>query len=637
MKILVRVLFITIIGSFNAFAQDTKALKNRGDKLYKLEHYRKALPFFEQVIAADPKDSDATFKAGVCYLHKYSKEKALELILKSYGMDSSVNKYINYWLGRAYHQNYQFDKAIENYNIYKKRFPKSDERRSNVEKYMRQTLVAKKYIADPKDFLVINLGPVINTIYSEHSPVSSSNDSSLLFTSRRDNVTGGMEDLDGEYFEDIFKTSKAADGTWSKPASIQLNTSGHDASVQLFDKDSKLLLYKFSHGGDIYFTEKEGDKWKDPQKFADINTQDFEADAFISKDGKTAFFVTNHYKKKGDLDIYYITKNDNGTWGKPKELKGNINTIEDEDGPVLSPDGKTLYFSSRGHENMGGFDIFKSTLDSSTGVWSNPVNLGHPVNTPDDDVYYYLQSDGFKAYVSSYREGGYGEKDIYEIIPVKPVIVKGLITSENTGKPLNDAKIIFLPSRKTSKGLLINSKIEGGNYQGNIKSYDTYQLAVVKDGDTLRKEELTIPLIYKDGTVIVKDFKVRTKEVDTVVKIPEVVRPVLKVSNIYFEVNKYNLSAEAKSELDKLVTIMKENPESKVEIHGYTDNTDEDKVNEKLSKNRAKTAYKYLVSGGIDTSRLSYTAFGEAAPIGSNDTEEGRKMNRRVEFKIYTK
>jgi outer membrane protein OmpA-like peptidoglycan-associated protein len=636
MKVLIRVFFICIIVSINALAQDTKALKNRGDKLYKLEHYRKALPFFEQVIASDPKDADATFKAGVCYLHKYSKEKALELILKSYGMDSSVNKYINYWLGRAYHQNYQFDKAIENYNIYKKRFPKSDERRSNVEKYMRQTLVAKKYIGDPKDVLVINLGPVINTIYSEHSPVSSSNDSTLLFTSRRDNVTGGMEDLDGEYFEDIFKTSKAADGTWSKPASIQLNTNGHDASVQLFDNDSKLLLYRFTHGGDIYYTEKDGEKWKDPQKFSDINTADFEADAFISKDGKTAFFVTNHYKKKGDLDIYYVSKMDNGNWGRPKELKGNINTSEDEDGPILSPDGKTLYFSSRGHENMGGFDIFKSTLDSSTGVWSDPVNLGHPVNTPDDDVYFYMQSDGIKGYFSSYREGGFGEKDIYEIIPIKPVTLQGTITSLNTGKPLENAQIVFLPSKKSAKKIN-SSNVAGGKFQGMAKSYDTYQLAVIKDGDTLHKEELAIPLYYKDGVTIEKNFSVRTKEPFVVVKEPEKVRPILKVSNIYFDVNKYDLKPEAKAELDKLVQIMKENPESKVEIQGYTDNTDEDKVNKVLSENRARKAHDYLAKQGIEASRLSYVAFGESAPSASNDTEEGRSKNRRVEFKIYTK
>jgi outer membrane protein OmpA-like peptidoglycan-associated protein len=636
MNILIRILFISIIVSVNTFAQDAKVLKSKGDKLYKLEHYRKALPFFEQVIISDPKDADAIFKAGVCYLHKYSKEKALELILKAYGMDSSVNKYINYWLGRAYHQNYEFDKAIENYNLYKKRFPKSDERRSNVEKYMKQTLVAKKYIADPKDVLVINLGPVINTIYSEHSPVSSSNDSSLLFTSRRDNVTGGMEDLDGEYFEDIFKTNKASDGTWSKPASIQLNTSGHDASVQLFENDSKLLLYKFTRGGDIYYTEKDGDKWKDPQKFADINTPDFEADAFISKDGKTAFFVTNHYKKKGDLDIYYVTKTDKGDWGKPKELLGNINTIEDEDGPVLSPDGKTLYFSSRGHENMGGFDIFKSTLDSSTGFWSNPVNLGHPVNTPDDDVYYYMQSNGYKGYMSSYREGGYGEKDIYEIIPVKPVIVKGLVISENTGKPLENSQIIFLPLKKSLKKLN-SSNITSGNYESSVQSNDSYQMTVIKDGDTLYKEELTIPLAYKEGTVIVKNLRVRTKEPFTVVKEPEVIRPVLKVSNIYFDVSKYELKPEAKIELNRLVKIMKENPESKVEIEGYTDDTDKDEVNNILSKNRAITAHDYLILKGIEASRLSYKAYGESVPLVSNETEEGRKMNRRVEFKIYTK
>ncbi|MFL5730821.1 MAG: tetratricopeptide repeat protein, partial [Cytophagaceae bacterium] len=168
MKILYRLFLALIIFSVSSHAQDTKSLKSNGDRLFKLEHYRKALPFFEQIIQSNPEDADALFKAGVCYLHKYSKEKALANLLKASSINSKVDKHITYWLGRAYHQNYDFDKALENYNNYKSGYSKYDERRLEVEKYIRQTEFAKKMMSDPKEYLVQNLGPTINTIYSEH-------------------------------------------------------------------------------------------------------------------------------------------------------------------------------------------------------------------------------------------------------------------------------------------------------------------------------------------------------------------------------------------------------------------------------------------------------------------------------------
>jgi outer membrane protein OmpA-like peptidoglycan-associated protein len=636
MKISFNLFLALIIFSVSSYGQDTKSLKSNGDRLYKLEHYRKALPFFEQVIQADPNDADAIFKAGVCYLHKYSKEKALESLLKANAMNPKVDKNMTYWLGRAYHQNYEFDKALENYNIYKSDYGKYDERRLEVEKYIRQTEFAKKMVAAPKDYLVQNLGSTINTMYSEHSPVSSHHDSMLLFTSRRDGATGGGEDLDGEYFEDIFQSNKGNDGKWSKPETIHLNTSGHDASVQLYDNDTKLLLYKFTHGGDIYYTEKNGSGWNDPKKFADINTQDFEADAFITADGNSAFFVTNHYKKKGDLDIYYMTKDAQGVWSKPMDLKGNINTNEDEDGPFLTNDGKTLYFSSRGHDNMGGFDIFKSTRDSA-GNWSEPENLGHPINTPDDDVYYYVQKDGYRGYLSSYREGGLGEKDIYEIIPIPYVIIKGDVISQNTSKKIENVRIVFTPQRKTSKSLM-DLNAGSGSYDTKLQSYDSYDVVVMKGADTLHKEVYEIPLKRTENEVIIKDFIVPFKEpvkVDTVAKDTTTIKatPVLVMENIYFDVDKFNLRKDATDALDKLAKMMKDNPNIKVEILGFTDTDGDDKRNMVLSQNRASKAYKYLMSKGIKASRLSYKGMGEDN-LNNNDTPENKQKNRRDEFKI---
>jgi len=752
-----------LIAPLTIFGQDTKALYKEGHKLFRLEHYRKALPFLEKVVEAEPNNAEALFETGVCYLHRYSKEKALDYIIKSYTLDSNVSKYIHYWLGRAYHQNYMYDKAIREYNLYKADLGKSDQRRKDVEKHIEQTNTARQLTQNPENFVVRNLGPSINSIYSEHSPVTSKNDSLILFTSRRNDVTGGKEDYDGEFFEDIFQSKKLANGEWSTPEKVQLNTSGHDASIQLFDNDTKLLMYRQAKGGDIYVTEKDPatGAWKEPQKFANINTPDFEADAFITADGKTAYFATNHYKKIGDLDIYYVSKNEDGSWSKPQELQGRINTNEDEDAPFLTPDGKTLYFSSRGHKNMGGFDVFKSTLDSS-GNWSNPVNIGYPINTPDDDVYYYLSYNGKKGYFSSYREGGYGEKDIYEIAPVPPAVIVCKIVPPCAGKQREGLNYSVKSLKKTTKPISLSGKVENDQFVANIYGFNSYRVSIYNSTDTVYSETVDVPFseneisriekeislacpegekkqdsliavekkeenaiahkyifrnivfehgktdltaegsreasiaseilkknptaevrivgasdgdeqqtlaakrskkihdqlkasgvknVMKDTTTRFKDETVDGRSVVLEVKLKEPLKTNFEshlipkesigdsyiLRSIYFETAKAELNAEAKAELDILGQLLNEHPELKLEIAGFTDNKGSNEINLALSEKRARTALDYLVNKGISNERLEVKGYGKINPISTNASETGRRLNRRVDFRIKKK
>ncbi|MFN6943683.1 MAG: OmpA family protein [Cytophagaceae bacterium] len=743
MKIKYFLLALVILCSaqVSVYAQDNvNSLMKRGNKLFKLEQYRKALPFYEKVLEQKPGHADATFKAGVCYLHRYSKEKALEYILKARELDSNVNKFYLFWLGRAYHSNYEFDKALEAYTEYQNSLKRTDQRNKEVEKFIRQVNNAKEFVRTPQNFIVKNLGPVINTSFSEHSPVVSENDSILYFTSRRE-TPQGKEDYDGEFFEDVYKTIKQADGSWSKPEPITLNTSGHDASIQLYDNDSKMLLYRQAKGGDIYYTEKVGEQWLEPVKFANINTRDFEADAFITEDGKTAYFATNHYKQKGDLDIYVIHLDDDGNWSKPKELGGVINSNEDEDAPFITPDGNTLYFSSRGHKSMGGFDVFKSTKDEK-GNWTEPVNMGHPINTPDDDVYFYFSGVKNKSYMASYREGGYGEKDIYEILPISKVIVKGNVVEDQSEKEIDNVSLKFTSLKKTTTPSSDESKANRGTYEVNIFSHNTYKVEIFENGTLISTQELEIPH-ETDEVVVAKDFVVpfkergKIKEEDTFISIDykyvfrnikveknisilneqelDLVAAVMKknpamklnltvdekvgqskadmvlahlkkkgvntsniqiykrasigdlikvepeegsaesldlnifkisggavgsnfiLRNVHFETAKAVLTRDSKDELSILAAIMKMNPGLEIEIQGYTDSRGSDEVNLKLSENRAKSVYEYLVSAGIDKRRLKYKGFGKENPVADNNTEEGRLLNRRTEVKILKK
>ncbi len=618
--------------------QDASSLKKTGDKFFKLEQYRKALPFYEKILQTDSSDADVVFKAGVCYLNKYSKEKALELILKAYGMNAK-SKYIHFWLGRAYHQNYMFNKALDEYNTYKSSLRKSDPRQKEVDKYIIQTNNARKFVSNPQNYIIRNLGPVINTPFSEHSPVLSKKDTLLLFTSRRDNVTGGKEDYDGEFFEDIFQSRRITDTTWTKPTIFGENTANHDASIQLYDNDRKLLIYKNTHMGDIYTCSKQPDgKWGIPVRFANINTADYESDAYITPDGNTVYYATNHYKKKGDLDLYYITKQKDSSWSQPKELPGRINTMEDEDAPFLSPDGKTLYFCSRGHKNMGGFDVFKSTLDSS-GNWKDPVNMGYPLNTPDDDVYFYLSSDGIKSYLASYREGGYGEKDIYESTPFYSTTVKGTIVSTISKNPLDSLVVTFKPLQSQAKNSKTESADAGkGKYTVSLLSSTSYEVKVVRGKDTIHSEVYNVPLLASEGSTLSKDFYVNYEPPKKAEPAPVVLKndsnetlPVF--NNIYFEIEQASLNKEGEEELKKVIHFIK-NSHYKLEIRGYASEEGSKALNQKLSDQRAKKVNEFMLKNGLVKNQLFYKGLGDADPVANNTTEEGRRLNRRVELKV---
>jgi outer membrane protein OmpA-like peptidoglycan-associated protein len=605
----------------HAQSQDIAGDLRQGERLLRQEHYRNALPFFERVLAKDPKNTKALFGAAVCYLHRYSKEKALTYIEQVYALDSTIDKHIHYWMGRVYHQNYMFDKALEQYSLYQSKLSKKDLRQKDLNKFIDQVHNAKEFVQNNQNYLVQNLGPVINSSYSEHSPVTSMDDKLLLFTSRRSDESS-KEDLDGEPFEDIFQSKKLEDGKWSEPKKIQLNSGGHDASIQLFDNDTKLLVYKFTRGGDIYYTERIGDKWGELKPFAGINSRDFEADAFVSADGQTAYFATNHYKRKGDLDIYFVKKKADGSWGEPEELKGGINSDEDEDAPFITPDGKTMYFSSRGHKNMGGYDVFKSVLGDS-GVWSEPVNMGYPINTPDDDVYFYLSTVANKSYISSYREGGYGEKDIYEILPIPSVKINGLVTEDRTGKKVNNLQIIFTSIRNTTSPVNEVAYTEDGRYTATLTAYNSYKIKFVDGKDTLLVQELDIPFTSEDQTVITKDFVIPFIQKDSTIAIvlPEqFYSGKYLLRDIHFDKGKSVLNTLNQKELDKAAEILKKNPEAKLKIKGSVQTNE----NPTLAQERSKSVAVYLKARGVSPEQLEVVdGFTEGSIVGLESNFKG--------------
>ncbi|WP_246008888.1 OmpA family protein [Hymenobacter metallilatus] len=629
-----------------ALAQSTRKQLKTANKYFGQENYRASLPFYEQVLAKEPNNAQALFRAGIAYM-SFDKEKASDYIYKAQRLKKNVSKDVEYWLGRVDHLNYNFDEAISHFQAYNATLKSKDTRKKELAQLIQHSKNAKVQFNSPKDIFVKNLGPTINTQWSEHSPVISADDKVLLFTSRSDDMSnapavdpdGKVKDknkiaADGQYYENIYEAKRIDDENWEKPRSLSgvLNGKGHDASIQVFDNDTKLLMYRNDENGDILYSEKSGADWTEPKKLnKNINTAAFESDAFITPDGLTIYFSTSKYSEDNTLDIYYSTRQPGGDWGPAKTIGSAINTPYDDDSPYLSRDGKTLYFSSRGHNTMGGYDIFKSDWDSVGRKWSRAENMGYPINTPDDDTYYRLSPDGSYAYLSSYRIGGYGEKDIYTINYIKNAIIRGRVLSERDSTVIPGAELVFSGTQadKTALSYRDITKPVTGDYQVSVLSGRTYQVAVSKDGKNIETEEFAVPISTNDSTTITKDFYV--PYIDTLSGRYATLKP------IYFDTDKYKLRPESITELNKISEILKANPGINISIEGNCDSRNTDEYNMVLGQNRADVAYNYLKKSGVAETRMVTVSYGERRPAAPNDSPENMQLNRRTDFRVITK
>ena len=639
-------LALTAAVATSAQAQSTRKDLQTGNKLFNQENYRASIPYYERVIAKDPNNAQALFRAGVAYL-SFDKEKASDYIYKAQKLKPKVSRDVEYWLGRVDHLNYNFDEAITHYQAYNATLKKrNDTRREEVAQLIQHSRNAKILFNSPKDIFVKNLGPTVNTQYAEHSPVISSDDKTLIFTTRANpaDIPGLQERTankkniaaDGEYFEGIVETHRIDADNWEKPRSLStvLNSRGHDASDQLFDNDTKMLMYRDDENGDVFVASKQsGGDWGAPTKLnSNINSKAYEGDAYITPDGLTLYFSTARYSEDGNLDLYYSTRTSGGDWGPAKSLGSTINTKYDEDSPYISRDGRTLYFSSRGHNTMGDYDIFASKYDSIGRKWGRPENMGYPINTPDADSYYRLAPDGTYAYLSSYRIGGYGEKDIYTISYIKNINIKGSVFSKrDSTQAIPGVELVFNGTQadKTAISFRDITK-EDGTYQVKALSARTYQVAVNKDGKNIETQEFAVPISTNDSTSITKNFYV--DYIDTTGK-----AFAGRMKPIYFDTDKYKLRAESIKTLNATTAFLKANTGLNISIEGNCDSRNTDEYNMVLGQNRADAAKNYLVKQGIASSRLTTVSYGERKPVAPNDSPENMQLNRRDDFKPVLK
>ena len=614
-----------------------------GNDFYQDSAFSTAVEYYLKANTFNPNNAELNYKIGICYINSVNTYLALEYLLKAYDLYMDPPKEIKYYIARSYQSQLLFSKALEEYNNFKislspnvlyNWYP-------SIQKRIKECEVGQRLIKLPATGMVVNL-KTINTEYPEYCPLISADESMMIFTSKRAGTTGGMRDpFNMEYYEDIWISYKE-NNQWSAPENIgpPVNTDYHDATVGLSPDGQELYIYKGEKqkgdikAGDLYVCELQGSEWSSPKKLSNnINSPYKESSASISFDSRTLYFVSSRPGGYGGLDIYYSERTVNGEWGLAKNIGEMINTPYDEEGVFAHPDGKTLFFSSQGHDNMGGYDIFKSVKDNN-GKWSEPVNLGYPLNSADDDVYFVMSADGKNGYFSSVKPIGKGEKDIYQISFNEDIeetkttnltLVKGIVTDASTNNPI-EASIEITDNNKNEIVSVFNSNSETGAYLVSLPAGKNYGIAVTADGFLFHSENFNIP---ENQTYDKVELNIGLE------KISEGSKTIL--NNIFFDYAKSDLKQESISELNRIVNILKDNPAMKIEIGGHTDNQSSLATNQKLSTERAKAVVDYLISKGIDKSRLQYKGYAFYNPIASNDTPEGQAKNRRVEFKILSK
>jgi outer membrane protein OmpA-like peptidoglycan-associated protein/tetratricopeptide (TPR) repeat protein len=654
-------------GAGNLFAQSAKRIFKEANDYFEGGDYTNALPIYLEYLRLDPEHPQANLNAGICYLKTIHENKAVGYLLKAYNKMPAVHPDIHLYLGEAYQYNHQFKDAIQSYKTYKSISAKSISKDPTLLPYLERRIYecenGIKYLEKPVKAQIDNIGPVINSKYAEYAPVISADESVIVFTSRRLGSTGGYVAIDdNQYYEDIYISIKS-NGVWTAPKNLQeINTDKHDACIALSPDGKQLFIYKDSKGGDIYVSKFDALKniWSKPQGLGDnVNTKYQEPSVSMTADGNIIYFSSNRPGGLGGLDIYVSRKDAKGNWGEAVNLGAPINTPYDDDAPFIHPDGQNLYFSSRGHAGMGGYDIYRCSIEAS-GKWSAPENLGYPINTAGDDTYFVLSADNQHGYYASAKEGGLGEKDIYIIsmpkretlasatgsaikverkieiksIPmdqptVKPTagattILKGHITDAFTKEPL-EAEILLVNNENSE---IISEQVSDsvGFYKTVMLSGKNYGFSVQKEGYLFHSENYDIPASegFQEITL-----NVELKKVSVGSKI------ILR--NIFFDFDKATLKKESTAELEKLLEIMNEVPTLKIEISGHTDNKGSADYNKKLSERRAKAVVDYLLAKGVTPDRLRYAGYGMDRPLVSNDNEAGRQLNRRTEFEITGK
>ncbi len=626
-------------------------------------NFKAAIIEYKKAHKFNPNSAEVNFKLGNAYLYTNEKYKALEYLTKAEKLNPTVDDFLDFYLGMAKQLDMDFSGALKHYT----KFESSTKAKQvatlgpMVTKRKKECKYGKELTAKPVRAWIDNVSS-INSDRDDFSPCISTDGATIVFTSTREN--GHNPNEVGDYDGDIYIT-ELQNGKWSKAKNVgaPLSTKNYETATMLSYDGTKMLMYKLEEENyDVYESKLKGATWSSPTKLhRSLNTKANQTQASYNYNNRKIYFVSD--KKMGSAvrgtDIYTCGRMNgvgNTEFGAAQNVGNEVNSKFNEGSVYLHPNGDIMYFSSEGHNSMGGMDIFMSKKRG--GQWQEPVNLGYPINTPYDDFFFASTASGKFAYIASNREGGKGNLDIYKVTfwgepkemavetedyllasvanPIQDVqieskvkvdkkaltVFKGKTIDAITKKPVQaEMEIVDNSTGKKTQDFTTNSAT--GKFLVSLNAGRNYGIAVEKDGYLFHSENFDISNASSfnmvNKVIELYNIKVGSK---------------IALRNVFFASGKSTLTPDSNAELDRLVKLLKDVPGLKIELSGHTDNVGSESMNKKLSQDRAQAVVNYLINKGIDSKRLAAKGYGSSQPVASNNTSEGRQENRRTEFLI---
>ncbi|MGZ2368545.1 OmpA family protein [Ancylomarina sp. YFZ004] len=639
-------IFLLLSLSFGLSAQkkysteDKKAIKyyKKAQESIRLRQSEEALSFLEKALERDSHFIEALLFSADLYSDKGDDTKMIAMYEQAIVIDLYFFPNALFNLANAYLKDGRYEKASGTYRAFLNIEKISARNRNNSLHKIKCCEFAIEALKNPKDLNAQSISDSINTKADEYWPSLTADEQTLIFT--RLLPTGKIGRNHKEVFQEDLCYSENEGDLWTnaKALSDLINTKGNEGA-QSITADGRFMYFTASGRADgkgrcdIYYSKKEGDSWSEPINCgANVNTKSWEAQPSISSDGRSLYFVSNRKSGKGKMDIWksnLIEILDDGRqrWSIAENLK--INTSENEMSPFIHASNDYLVFASDGLVGMGAYDLYQIDR-SSAGQWSEPKNLSYPINTHNDEIGLIINAKGDKAYFSSDRVAANG-RDIYEfelpldLHPPKVSYLKGHVFDEETKKPLS-ASLILLDIDSRDTIAFVKSDRKDGEY-----------LVCLPQGkDYLFHAEADAYLFYSDHFQMRTGMDDQPQKKDIALQRIQIGKEVV-LKNIFFETDSWEIKSESNSELNSLHEFLVLNHSISVEISGHTDHTGSESRNIILSENRAKAVYTALIERGIQESRLTYKGYASSKPIGNNQSEDGKAMNRRTELKVIKK
>lgn len=635
----------------NRYSIDKKRIikiYEQGRDAYAAGNYSQAKELLEKAISRAPEFIEPMLLLGDLYHSQKNWEKEIEILQQALKIDSTFFPPTYFNIANAAFLSQKYDMAIDYLHQYRIINPNKNAHK-RADSMINHILFVKQIMNNPFDIELKNEGPALNSDFDEYWPSLTADEQTMVITVLFPRDMKLYMEQGGElpkssmfYQEDFYISYADSVGQWMSRQLLpgKINTNSNEGA-QTLSADGNHMFFtgcgrSDSKGScDIYYSRKTLNGWSEPVNIgAPVNSPYWESQPHFAADGRTLYFISTRPDGEGGKDIWKATlmgyKEDGTPWfGNLENLGKPVNSPKDENSPFLHHDGQTLYFSSNGHPGLGGMDLFVSRK-MSDGKWSEPQNMGYPINSEKDEIGLIVTARGTKAYFSSDgKSANTMGKDIYsfelpEIFQPKPVLyVKGKVFDAETGEVLPaQFDLINLETQE----VVVTS--EGNSFSGQ------FLVCLPTGGEYAFKAEHPGYLFYSGN------FNLKGEHpLDKPYYLDIALQPIkpgasIRLENIFFETDSYTLKPQSTIELQEVVSFLESNPQVRIRIEGHTDNVGSEAYNLKLSLNRAKAVYDYLISQGIDKTRLEYKGYGFSRPVDTNQTEEGRANNRRTEMRI---